>query len=82
MKKFVNQTDDGGWTPLVWAVENQRRDVVRFLLEKGADPTLRDSENNTALHWAAMVGCRVIMEDLLKFGSHVNASNRNGDSPL
>lgn len=42
-KVNVNILDDGGWTPLVWAAEHQHLSVVKFLLERGSNPNLRDN---------------------------------------
>lgn len=38
----INARHELGWTPLMAAVVNRRHDVVRFLLETGADPNLSD----------------------------------------
>ena len=38
----VNTQDMDGWTALMWACEYKFVDVVKSLLEKGADPHLRD----------------------------------------
>lgn len=79
---YVDSIDDGRWTPLVWAAENRHADVVRYLLEKKADPQIRDSEMNIALHWSAYSGSMEITEDLLNYGSSINLSNAHGDTPL
>lgn len=39
----VNTAADDGHTPLSWAVTDTRYDVADFLLSKGADPLLKDS---------------------------------------
>ena len=39
----VDVTDDGGWTPLIWAVEHDQIEAVKLLLKRNADPNLRDS---------------------------------------
>lgn len=79
---YVDCVDDGLWTPLVWAAENRHASVVRYLLEKKADPQLRDSEMNIALHWSAFSGSMEITEDLINYGSAVNLCNAHGDTPL
>ncbi|CAH1402619.1 unnamed protein product [Nezara viridula] len=79
---YVDCVDDGLWTPLVWAAENRHANVVRYLLEKKADPQLRDSEMNIALHWSAFSGSMEITEDLINYGSAVNLCNAHGDTPL
>lgn len=81
-QKFVNCQDDGGWTPLVWACEHGYGDVADFLINKGADASLRDVEHNVALHWAAFSGSSHIAKLLLDKGCDVNAVNAHGDTPL
>ncbi|BES93469.1 Histone-lysine N-methyltransferase [Nesidiocoris tenuis] len=79
---FIDTVDDGKWTALVWGAENCHSKVVRYLLEKNADPQIRDAEMNIALHWSAFAGSMEITEDLLNFGCAVNLSNSHGDTPL
>ncbi|XP_039289164.1 histone-lysine N-methyltransferase EHMT2 isoform X1 [Nilaparvata lugens] len=79
---FIDSVDDGRWTPLVWAAEHCHSHVVRFLLEKRADPLVRDAEQNIALHWAALAGSVEITESLLNYGSEINSTNTHGDTAL
>jgi euchromatic histone-lysine N-methyltransferase len=39
----IDTTDDGGWTPLIWAAEHMEVEAVKLLLKRKADPNLRDS---------------------------------------
>ncbi|KAJ2778312.1 palmitoyltransferase akr1 [Coemansia javaensis] len=39
--------------PLFWAISHQRLDIVMYLVDHGANATLRDSNQNTVLHVAA-----------------------------
>lgn len=39
----IDITDDGGWTPLIWAAEHMEVEAVKLLLKRKADPNLRDS---------------------------------------
>ncbi|KAF0297324.1 Histone-lysine N-methyltransferase EHMT2 [Amphibalanus amphitrite] len=79
---YVNRQDDGGWTPVVWASEHKHPVVVKYLLERGANPQLCDEEQNTGLHWAAFSGSMEIAELFLAAGCHVNSPNVHGDTPL
>ncbi|XP_076311848.1 LOW QUALITY PROTEIN: histone-lysine N-methyltransferase EHMT2-like [Tachypleus tridentatus] len=78
----VNIQDDGGWTPVIWASEHSKPAVVRLLLERGADPNLRDNEENIALHWSAFSGCLEISQLFLDIGCDLGAVNEHGDTPL
>lgn len=79
---YINSTDDGGWTALVWAAEHNHLDVVLYLLSRHADPLIRDVEHNIALHWSAFGGSAEICETLLNYNSDINCVNAHGDTPL
>ena len=49
---MINQQNNRGETPLHWACINGNLDIVRLLLEAGADPTMVDDEDNSILHFA------------------------------
>jgi len=58
-------------------------DVVRFLLEKGADPNARNRGGETALHWASFGPDPDIARLLLQRGAAVDArDNRFQGTPL
>jgi ankyrin repeat protein len=50
----VDAQDLRGMTPLMLAISTDRADarVVRLLLEKGADPSIKSASNETAIDWA------------------------------
>lgn len=39
-------------TALMWAAFHGRPGHIKMLLEKGADPTLKDVDRMTAIHWS------------------------------
>ncbi|XP_022609211.1 histone-lysine N-methyltransferase EHMT1-like isoform X2 [Seriola dumerili] len=80
--KHINCQDDGGWTPITWAIEYKHKELVRLLLSRGADVNIRDKEENVCLHWAALSGCDDIAQALLEAQCDLNAVNVHGDSPL
>lgn len=49
---MLNVTDDYGNTPLHWAAEKNQVESVKFLLSKGANPNLRNSNMMAPLHLA------------------------------
>lgn len=78
----VNAQDNGGWTPIIWAAEHKHVDVIRALLNRGADVTINDKELNVCLHWAAYAGNVEIAELVLKSGCSLSSVNMHGDTPL
>lgn len=60
----------GGWTGLHYAARDGRLDVVRLLLEHGADPNAREAGDNTyPLHWAAAHRALEVARALLEAGA-------------
>ena len=48
----IERKDDDGLTPLILAARYRNENVVRLLLEKGANPGAKDSKHGgTTLHW-------------------------------
>lgn len=82
LEKFLNTTDDGGWTSMVWASELGNSEMVSAFLNCGADPNVCDAENNTALHWATLSENMDTVMMLLQAGCNLGVQNLNGDSPL
>lgn len=48
----VNQRNSMGITALMGAANRGSDDIIRFLVDQGADLTVRDNEGRTALDWA------------------------------
>lgn len=78
----LNTQGANGATVLMTFVWKQREDVVKALLERGADPKLADADGDTALHGAAQRGNPKLAEMLLAKGANPNAKNKVGGTPL
>ncbi|XP_061520991.1 histone-lysine N-methyltransferase EHMT2 [Phycodurus eques] len=78
----VNSQDNGGWTPIIWAAEHKHVEVIKVLLNRGADVTINDKELNICLHWAAYAGNVDIAEMVLNAGCSLASVNVHGDTPL
>ena len=50
----VNCRDDDGMTPLLLAARLKHENILRLLLERGADPRVRCDKGKTTLHWLTM----------------------------
>src|SRR5437868_3557273 len=58
-----------GRTPLMLAAQNNNTGLVKFLLDNGANPNIKDTiHGNTPLHFAAFFQNREMIQLLLSFG--------------
>ena len=67
---------------LVCGMSNENTDLVKLLLQGGAPVGARDSDGNTALHYAAKMGHVSIVKRLLLNDAAATAVNETGLSPL
>uniref|UniRef100_A0A8C9ZDY8 Euchromatic histone-lysine N-methyltransferase 2 n=1 Tax=Sander lucioperca TaxID=283035 RepID=A0A8C9ZDY8_SANLU len=78
----LQEDDGGGWTPIIWSAEHKHVEVIKVLLNRGADVTINDKELNVCLHWAAYAGNVDIAELVLNSGCPLASVNMHGDTPL
>ena len=81
----INQQDNDGATALMVACysETPNNDLVRLLIQSGADISIKDSElQYTALMYAAERGHTSIVQYLLDEGTPVNTQDVNGVTSL
>jgi ankyrin repeat protein len=81
-KLVASWEDSKNLTPLHFAVEIGREDIVELLLTNKADVNARDKNGNTPLHFAALSSNNNLAELLLAKGVDVNAENNNRETPL
>lgn len=59
-----------------------KAEIVRLLLDGGADVDLRGEGEHTPLHWAAFAGYEQVTAALVAAGADVDATNDAGATPL
>ncbi|KAM4558014.1 uncharacterized protein ankrd50l isoform 2-T2 [Odontesthes bonariensis] len=80
--QMMEHVDNEGWTALRSAAWGGHREVVRLLLDAGADVNGCDSEGRTALRAAAWGGHEEIVLTLLDYGAQVDTADGKGRTPL
>ena len=75
--------DENGQTPLMDATYRNKRNILKLLIEKGADLNARNDRKETALFISARYDVPFEITDiLLKAGADPNIQDINGDTPL
>lgn len=89
VRRRIEQKDDlnkadarFGIRPLHWASLVGSPDVVRVLIENGADVNLPNADGNGPLHAASFLGHSSVVEILLQSGADPNSLNGDGAPPL
>ncbi|NIM10787.1 MAG: hypothetical protein GTO45_02270 [Candidatus Aminicenantes bacterium] len=80
--KLLNSRNNQGSTLLHKAVEEGKRNVVEWLLARGARVNMTDNIEYTPLKWAVMLGRTEIARILIANGADINRKGPNGLTPL
>ena len=78
MSYFPQRREKG----LIQAAEDGRLDLVRTLLEAGANPNAKSDGDVTVLMWAAARGHVEVVKVLLESGAQPNARTRKGRTAI
>ena len=79
----VNATNNKGLTALLKACAYRQMDVVKVLLEAGADPTIVDDVHYSSLHAAVDGRCsKDTLHVLIDYGAHIDATRKDGTNAL
>ncbi|KAJ5094789.1 hypothetical protein N7456_010650 [Penicillium angulare] len=78
----VDKTGPYGKTALLVACERGDDNLVKLLLECGANPATPDDENRSPIWCAAQNGHSKVVRLLIDYGSNITARNSRGWTPL
>jgi pectate lyase len=78
----VNAKDEQDKTPIFYAVENNCKDIVGFLIASGANVNAKDEKGMTPLHTATKGGYKHVAELLINKGADVDGKDNSGYIPL
>ncbi len=80
---LVNLKDISGRTPLHWAARNDHLNIVKFLVNNGADVNAEDNQGISPLFYSVWLGGNYeIAECLVNIGADVNFKRSNGQTLL
>jgi len=81
-KKVETNSEYQGWTALGVAARAGKSNVVKLLLDEGADPNWMTREMGSALTLASSEGHKEVVDILLANGSNVDAKDEEGCTAL
>ena len=82
LEPWLHGSGYAGWAPLNMGCRNDRTEIVRLLLARGADPNKRNIIGVTALMLASMDDRTEIVRLLLASGADPHIQNKYGDTAL
>lgn len=82
-QELVNQIDESNMTMLMWACDRGNLDIVKYLIELGADPNLQDTDGQSCLHYAVSCEHLEIIKYLVENKNvNLNLSDKDGSKPI
>lgn len=78
----INELDDTQTSPLILATLKGNLNIVKMLVEKGADINQRNWQGHSSIQYACSKGWKDVVEYLLEKGVDVNVVDNRGDSSL
>ncbi|XP_013207419.1 POTE ankyrin domain family member A [Microtus ochrogaster] len=78
----IDAFDQRQITPLMKSVQCWKQKCAAVLLEHGADPNIRDSSGNCALHYAVYNGHEDMAALLLEYHADIEQKTKDGFTPL
>ncbi|WP_264707649.1 ankyrin repeat domain-containing protein [Wolbachia endosymbiont (group A) of Acrocera orbiculus] len=76
------QDSNNGWTPIVYAAQGSKWDMVKFLIAQGAKFNNEITYQGTPLHFAAQEGNSNMVQFFLDKGANIEAQDAYNRKPL
>lgn len=70
------------WSPITYAARYHYLELMKILIENGADVNKTCESSNTALHYAVQSSSRYMIELLIENGADPHINNSDGKTPL
>ncbi|MCC6796201.1 MAG: ankyrin repeat domain-containing protein [Candidatus Hydrogenedentes bacterium] len=80
--QLINERNKLGKTPLHQSLTGGNDEIIKLLIERGADVNAQDNTGLTPLHIAAWWSVTARAKILIDHGANVNAIDKFGDTPL
>ncbi|MDX1295365.1 MAG: ankyrin repeat domain-containing protein [Sulfurimonadaceae bacterium] len=68
--------------PLIYAILQERSEIIQTLLSNGADVNVHDHKYETPLHTAVKMRQDETLHLLMRYGARTSIENEDGDTPL
>ncbi|KAJ8950176.1 hypothetical protein NQ314_008029 [Rhamnusium bicolor] len=78
----INESDADGLAPIHWAADSGFLEIVKILINSGAEVNLQDADGQTALHYASSCGHVECVKYLLEQGGQTDSIDNEGCTPL
>lgn len=78
----INSNSSAGFTPLFYATSLNDLRVVQVLLNKGADPDVKNIHGHSPLFIASSKGNTELVKELVSNGANVDLQDQSGKTPL
>ncbi|XP_076305815.1 uncharacterized protein LOC143222756 [Tachypleus tridentatus] len=79
---LLNEQDEEGYTALHLAVINGNELMTKYLIHKGADVNIVDSEMHSCIHWATVCGELECLDILIDAGGNPATPDIHGAYPI
>ncbi|XP_054159516.1 ankyrin repeat family A protein 2-like [Oppia nitens] len=78
----IDELDDQGFSPLLWAASYGQLTTVKLLISKGADINICGKHGETALLLSVANGHIHVLKELINNGVNINDTDEDGNSGL